>query len=173
MEQSVAIRLIEKGVDKSTSAHWADLGAGSGVFTEAIATLLGKGNTIYAVDQNEASLKSIKSNPDQAVILKMKLNFITDTLTLPLLDGILMANALHFVKAKDIFVTKLRKMLKPEGRLIIVEYDTLTSNQWVPYPINFSSLNELMKAAEFSSLEKLAEQPSQYRQGNIYSARVQ
>jgi hypothetical protein len=62
-------------------------------------------------------------------------------------------------------------MLKPDGRLLIVEYDTLRSNQWVPYPIDFASLKR-MNATGFSSIEKLAEQPSQFRQGNIYSALV-
>jgi ubiquinone/menaquinone biosynthesis C-methylase UbiE len=172
MEQSVAIRLIEGGVHKSLPQHWADLGAGSGVFTNALATLLAEGSTIYAVDQNGAALDQIKTNANQASIVKVKKNFITDVLGVPLLNGILMANSLHYVKAKDEFVVKLKKILKLEGQLIIVEYDTLSSNQWVPYPIDFVSLTKLMKAAGFSSVEKLAEHPSQFRQGNIYSALV-
>ena len=172
MEPSVAIRLIEKGIAKSKDTHWADLRAGSGVFTKALATVLGEGNIVYAMDENEAALNSIENISGKAVILKMKSDFIKDILNLPLLDGILMANSLHYVKSKDVFVANLRKILKPEGSLLIVEYDTLTSNQWVPYPIDFASLNALMRDTGFSSVTKLAEHPSQYRQGNMYSVLV-
>ena len=170
MEHAVAISLIEKGVNKSSSAFWADLGAGSGVFTKALAVLLGSGNTIYAIDQSEAALDLIDENARVANIIKLNKNFIDDELGQTLLDGILMANSLHYVKAKDEFVVKLKEMIKPNGRLLLVEYDSVISNPWVPYPIDFASLTKLMKAAGFSSVEKLAEQPSQFRQGNIYSA---
>src|SRR6478609_2012270 len=171
MEESIAIRLIEKGVNKSDGSNWADLGAGAGTFTKALAALLGNGNTIYAIDQNGSALDGIVTKANQASVIKLKKNFIEDQLNLPLLDGILMANSLHYVKAKDLFLAKLNQMIKPDGRIIIVEYERRSANQWVPYPIDFISLVELIKTSGFSFVEKIGEQPSSY-QGTMYSALV-
>src|SRR6185369_541351 len=102
MEDSIAIRLIEKGVNKSNGSNWADLGAGAGTFTKALASLLGSGNTIFAVDQHVSALDGIVTKGNQAWVTKLKKNFIEDELELPLLDGVLMANSLHYVKAKDL-----------------------------------------------------------------------
>lgn len=171
MEESIAIRLIEKGVNKSKGSNWADLGAGVGTFTKALASLLGSGNEIYAIDQNGSVLEEIVNESSRASVTRLKRNFIEDELDLPLLDGILMANSLHYVKAKNLFLVKLRKVLKPDARIIIVEYERRSANQWVPYPIDFISLVELMKASGFSTVQKIGEQPSFY-QGAMYSALV-
>jgi precorrin-6B methylase 2 len=40
--------------------RWADLGAGEGAFTLALADLLGPGAHITAIDKDERALKSIK-----------------------------------------------------------------------------------------------------------------
>ena len=172
MEQTVAIRLLEKGIEKTSRAVWADLGAGSGVFTKALATLLGESNMVYAVDKDEAALQ-FNLHRDLLNIKTITADFNKDELNLPPLDGILMANSLHYIKSKLSFVTKLKEMLKPQGRLVIVEYDTLAANTWVPYPIDFKSLTKLMGEAGFSSVIKLGEEPSRFRQGSIYSALVQ
>ena len=65
-------------------------------------------------------------------------------MTLPFfaVDGILMANALHYVRDKAAFIEKLKKYLKTSGELIIVEYDTVRQNRWIPYPITFEKLTE-------------------------------
>ncbi len=172
MEQTVAIRLLEKGIEKTSRAVWADLGAGSGVFTKALATLLGESNMVYAVDKDEAALQ-FNLHRDLLNVKTITADFNKDELNLPPLDGILMANSLHYIKSKLSFVTKLKTMLKPQGRLVIVEYDTLAANTWVPYPIDFKSLTKLMSEAGFSSVIKLDEEPSRFRHGSIYSALVQ
>ena len=51
-----------------------------------------------------------------------------------------MANAFHYVKDKPAFIEKIKKHLKPSGQMIIVEYDTVRQNRWVPYPISFENL---------------------------------
>jgi|GEM_PF-6785554 hypothetical protein len=53
MELQNAINLIVKGInERKTSQVWADLGAGSGLFSRALSALLAPGSTIYAVDKN-------------------------------------------------------------------------------------------------------------------------
>lgn len=50
------VRLLRKGVP-TQGGTWADLGAGTGAFTLALADLLGPKAQIYAVDQNARALR--------------------------------------------------------------------------------------------------------------------
>jgi hypothetical protein len=93
----------------------------------------------------------------------------TQTLDLPLLDGIIMANSLHFVRLKGDVLQKVRGYLKPGGRLIMVEYNTDSGNTWVPYPMSFETWAAMAKRNGFSETRKLSARPSKFL-GEIYSA---
>jgi ubiquinone/menaquinone biosynthesis C-methylase UbiE len=173
MDHQDAVSLVRDGVVPSPAMEWADLGAGSGVFTRALADLLqGTGSTIYAVDKDAAALAKMGDTRGDVTITRRTLDFVADDLPLPVLDGILIANALHFVREQSSFIQRLRTILKADGSLLIIEYDTDTANQWVPYPVSFTRLKELMKAQGFQRVVKLAELPSLYSRANIYSALV-
>ena len=169
MQPDVAIALIRAGVDPDTSnQHWADLGAGTGTFTRALSSLTGPGSTIYAVDRQAHALQT--ATLDQATVIFLQNDFMEDELMLDPLHGVLMANSLHFVHDKVSMLKKVKRMLRAEGRLILVEYDMTRGNRWVPYPIAFADLGALAEKSGFGSVQKLAEQPSQYQRGNLYSA---
>jgi hypothetical protein len=68
---------------------------------------------------------------------------------------------------------KIKLTLRPNGRLIIVEYNTDKPNPWVPYPLSFLSLKKLTQAAGFDSTTKLDEEPSLFNRSTIYSAVMQ
>lgn len=151
---------------------WADLGCGSGLFTSALASLLQPESMIYAIDNDSAALKKISSF-NKVTIQTKQLNFVTGDLEINDLDGILMANSLHYVNDKISFLNKAIRYMKPESIFIIVEYDTdMPVNRWVPYPINFQSLKKLFSEAGYASVSKLHERKSVYNSGNIYSALV-
>jgi len=165
-----AIDLVNhNAINKLDMQKWADLGCGTGTFTLALANLLANGSIIYAVDKNKSSLDKI---PDQYnLIMFIKLNEDFKDSSLPEnLDGILMANSLHYVKEKDIFVKRISQNLKQKGSFIIVEYDTEKSNPWIPYPISFNSLSILFEKLGYNSIIKINEHQSLYRREQIYSA---
>ena len=171
MELTVSVRLIEKGVMRNLkSQEWADLGAGKGVFTKALATLLSKDSTIHAVDTNAASLNSIEISTNGVTIRKIQKNFITEDLGPIQFDGVMMGNSLHFVSEKFSFIKKLKKSLKKSGHLIIVEYDIDRSNTWVPFPLTFARLQKLARDTGFTSVSKIGEAPSVFNRANMYSA---
>ncbi len=172
MTQPEAIGLIEKGIPKLDSSRWMDLGAGKGVFTKALAVVLGASSTVYAVDKQSEALGKIKDQSNHANIIRLQLDFVTDDIPIKQLDGILLANSFHYVKEKHVLISKLKKILKPDGRLIFIEYDTSTPNTWIPYPITFTSLHALMQEMEFSSVIKLKERPSIFNRATMYSAMV-
>jgi SAM-dependent methyltransferase len=133
-----------------------------------LAGFLFPGSLIYAIDTNPGLKRSVSSN--QIVIEPRESDFITDSLNLTNLDGILMANALHFVKDKNGFLKKAKKMLKNKGLFLMVEYDTDIPNPWVPYPVSFLKLKELFLDEGYKDIRKLQERKSIYNKGSLYSA---
>ncbi len=88
---------------------------------------------------------------------------------LPPLDGIVMANSLHYQREKDAVVTLLHGYLKPGGRLILVEYNTDRGNHWVPFPLSYRTWERLATSNGFNGVRLLSTRPSRFL-GEIYSA---
>ena len=134
---SKAIRLLQPGVP-AKGGLWADLGCGDGIFTSALYTLIRPGSTIYAVDRDpnavDALTRHFAQSYPEAALHPVCADF-TRELKLPALDGVVMANALHFVADKAPVLSRLIRCLKPGGRLIVVEYNTNQGNPAVPHPM--------------------------------------
>jgi len=172
MKLSDAIELINNpGVSIPDSSMWADLGCGSGLFTNALAKLLSPGSKIYAVDKDVSSFKNI-SLPKNVSIEIINADFIRDDLPFHDLNGIMMANSLHFLRDKISLLAKLRHHMKGYGSFLIVEYDMDTPNPWVPFPLSYYSLRKLFEKLNYDSIQKLYERSSVYNRANIYSALI-
>ena len=164
MELNVAGALLKKAVISSAVQSWADLGAGRGLFTKALSQLLPGGSSIIAIDKESTALAQIKLAPN--INLRTKtLDFTSAPLDIGHLDGILMANSLHYVKDQRDFVNKL---LAITNHIVIVEYDMDKSNAWIPYPVNFVKLT----AMSIGNTTKIGTAPSQYHKEGIYSALI-
>ena len=168
MELSTARDLIKQCVPAHTHSWW-DLGAGSGLFTRALAGLLTDG-TIVAMDRDVDAMKTIPLHVGKVEIIKQEVDFTKFTFTGDSPSGILMTNSLHFVQDKVPFLKKLKSHLATSGVLIIVEYEMTSSNPWVPYPVDFGSLVKLGTDAGFESVKKMATAPSRFQKDGIYSA---
>lgn len=171
MQQNQAIEILSLPPGSYSAGEiWADLGCGSGTFTLALARHLGQNSHIYAVDKNRHSLADIPGHFEDTVIEKRAADFIKDEIPLSGLDGILMANSLHYVPDQPAFINEVMQWLKPGSRFLIVEYDTSSSNPWIPYPVGWARLEELFTDAGFSSVRKISEVPSRLNRANLYSA---
>ena len=169
MELQEAISLIQTDEiiqDKQTT--WADLGCGTGLFTQALAGLLYMGSTIYAVDKNISSFQK-SPFPNQVVVKTIESDFVRDDLNLKNLDGILMANAFHFVRNKKQFLEKTISLFHSAPFFLMVEYDTDMPDPWVPYPLSFINLKKLFTELGFHSVRKINEKKSVFRSGKMYS----
>ena len=170
MELNQGIALIDNPALRSAhTTTWADLGCGDGFFTKALSSLLFEGSTIYAVDNNASALKRV-AVPSSIILKKKHLDFSKDELLFGKIDGIIMANSIHYVKQQETFLKKIKQHILDDGILLIVEYDTDKGNPWVPYPVSYKSLEKLCHAAGFSSVEKINQMPSAFGRSNMYSA---
>jgi ubiquinone/menaquinone biosynthesis C-methylase UbiE len=162
------VRLLRDGVTRG--GRWADLGAGTGAFTLALAELVGPDGEVTAVDRDRGALRELERalRPGGAAVRTLGADF-TKPIDLPSLDGVVMANSLHFVKDKAPVLALIHRLLQPSGRLLLVEYDADRGNEWVPYPLSFDTWHALADASGFTDTRKLATVPSRFL-GRIFSA---
>jgi SAM-dependent methyltransferase len=171
MRLSDAIELLAgSGVEALGPTTWADLGCGAGTFTLALADLLAAGSTIHAMDRDAAALRRIPSEHKDVRITAHRGDFTNQPWPFRDLDGILMANSLHYVKDQPAFIRSCKAQMTTPGRFLIVEYDTDDANRWVPYPVGRAGLAALFSAAGYSSIKVLNSRPSAFRRAPLYAA---
>jgi ubiquinone/menaquinone biosynthesis C-methylase UbiE len=147
---------------------WADLGAGTGTFTKVLAELVGPSGTVHAVDKDNYALSQLTlTNPS---IITQQQDF-TKPLALKNLDGILMANSLHFVRQQEKVLESLQTYLKSTGKFIIIEYNINRLNPWVPFPVSFERLQQLAARVGLNKPLKVATKPSRYHR-EMYVASI-
>jgi SAM-dependent methyltransferase len=172
MDHSDHVALLRGGVPVGAGGVWADLGAGTGAFTLALADLLGPGATIYTLDRDRSALRALaeamRAHFPATTVHPIAADF-TRRLELPPLDGVVMANSLHFQRHKEPVLALVLRYLRPGGRLLLVEYNADRGNPWVPYPLSYPSWEELARRAGFRETRQLAARPSRFLH-EIYSA---
>ena len=174
MDARDAARLIAPGV---AGRVWADLGAGRGTFTQALATLLGPSGHVYAVERDASAVETLQTlarrrrNDERASIDVVRADFTTTQLTQEDVDGILFANALHYVRDDEQapLLARLAEILHRRGVLLVVEYDNRSRSRWVPYPISFDRLAAVARDAGLSMPELIGRRESAFG-GTMYAA---
>lgn len=174
MNTSDAIELIRRGVPPR-SGTWADLGAGDGMFTRALAERVGPSSRIYAIDRDADALVALGrwAAREAPGVIPVLADF-AHPFALPgaergMLDGLLLANSLHFMPDAEQVLARLAQWLRPGGRLVLVEYDRRHASPWVPYPIPSDRFISLAARAGFSAPALIAKRPSAFG-GELYAA---
>lgn len=170
MKLAEAISLLRPAVAQIPGT-WADLGAGRGTFTEALATILGSRGTVIAVDRDREAVLALEQLRDLgegslAAVVAVHGDFQRPDgipeLRSAVLDGALFANALHFVPDAAAVLRRIAACIRPGGRLVVIEYDRTSANPWVPYPLPPARLRDVASAAGFPVAEVVARHPSRY-----------
>ena len=177
MDHRDHVALLEPGLAGEARGHgtrWADIGAGSGAFTLALAELLGPGGRIVAVDRDLAALRENRDRMRAAfaaVELEVLASDFTDRLGLDGLDGLVAANSLHFIPpdTRVAVVRALAALLRPGGIFVVVEYDTDRGYQWVPHPFRADGWRAIAGEAGLVDVRELARVPGSVL-GGFYSA---
>ncbi len=173
MDHKDHLNLIRKGVPDH-GGIWAEFGSGRGVFTFALAELIGIDGEIYSVDKDRWALQVQKKAIDKRLKgKKPRMHYLvanyTNHLDLPPLSGLLMANSLHFQRHKEPILMAILDYLSPGGVLILVEYNIQHGNPWVPFPLPYNDWEMMAKECGFINTRILGTRPSSSMR-EIYSA---
>lgn len=103
----------------------ADIGAGSGYYTQRMADAVGPTGKVYATDIQPGMLDILRRRVARAGLTNVELILGTvDDPKLPAstLDLALMVDVYHELSEPQMFVRRLRAALKPTGRLVLLEF---------------------------------------------------
>lgn len=105
-----------------------DFGAGSGHYARAIAGIVGHGGKVYAIDVQEDVLKHLALNTHeqhQGIIQTVWGNIEKaggTHLRDATLDAIILSNTLFQVEDREGLLTEIKRVLKPEGKLMVIDW---------------------------------------------------
>jgi len=103
----------------------ADIGAGSGYYTMLLSAAVGPTGRVYATDIEPKMLTLIRNKVEARRISNVEL--VLGSATEPRLpDGVLdlalMVDVYHELSQPQAFLQSLRRSLKPDGRLVLIEF---------------------------------------------------
>jgi ubiquinone/menaquinone biosynthesis C-methylase UbiE len=174
MNRADHVALIAEGV-RDSGRRWLELGAGEGLFTAALADVLGDGAQVVAVDRDRWALAELTARVERefpAAAVEAVLADFRDAMPAGPFDGALAANSLHFADPIEPVLAAIHQVLAPGARLVIVEYDATHGNPYVPHPISFERWTSLAPDAGFTAPRLLHRVPSRFL-GSIYGAVVE
>lgn len=129
-EQIVALSGVESGMTV------ADVGAGSGLFTEMFAGKVGPTGKVYAADITPEFLNHIDKRVTDAGHGNVETVLCSDRSTnLPpnSVDVAFLCDTYHHLEYPGSSLASIRRALKPDGRLIVIDFDRIpgTSRDWI------------------------------------------
>ncbi|KND49462.1 MAG: hypothetical protein AB203_00030 [Parcubacteria bacterium C7867-008] len=106
----------------------ADLGAGTGHYTLAAAAALGHGGRVYAVDVHEDILNHIRTAAHQKGLRNIET--VWGNIEKPggtklrdhAIDAVILSNTLFQIEHKQQLIAEIRRILKPEGKLLVIDW---------------------------------------------------
>lgn len=103
----------------------ADVGAGSGYFSERISPRVGSGGRVIATDLQPEMLSLIEKKKAEKKLPNLETRLTTDAdakLAPSSVDLVLMVDVYHELPRPDLTLAQLRAALRPDGRLALIEY---------------------------------------------------
>lgn len=164
MTHDELVALIWGGVP-GRGGTWADFGAGTGNFTRALHDLTGADAVIYAVDRDARALSR-----QQDSIHIMTADFTQSIDELPQLDGLLVANALHFVRQQQRVIAQLAAYLRDDGTFLIVEYDVRFPRSYIPHPLPYTRFVRLAEDVGLQNVRQVGLRKSPTTGMSMYAA---
>ena len=112
----------------------ADLGSGSGFYTVAAAEIVGGSGRVYAIDVQKDMLDHVKNLADERKLMNVEVVWADiekvggTKLQGFSVDAVIISNILFQVEDKKGFTEEVRRILKPNGRILVVDWTDSFSN---------------------------------------------
>jgi ubiquinone/menaquinone biosynthesis C-methylase UbiE len=117
---------IAELMDLRPGMHIADVGAGNGEFSEELARRVGDAGHVYATEVDDGKVKKIRKRINKSGLFNMSVvEGDSDDANLPeaCCDAILLRYVYHHMSDPGDMCESLRRSLRPDGLLVIVEKD--------------------------------------------------
>lgn len=146
---------------------FADIGAGPGYFTLPAAAWVGSGGLVYALDIEPEMLQRLEQRLETNEVDNVRcLNSQESTLPLPdeSVDRALLANVLHEAIEPTELLREVRRILRPGGRLAVVEWHPASTESGPPAEerLPVSETKALLKKAGFNGVSEFEVGPTHY-----------
>jgi ubiquinone/menaquinone biosynthesis C-methylase UbiE len=125
-EFSVDAARLTKALDLTAGRSVADVGAGSGELTVALARVVGPAGRLYATELESDRLRSIRRAAESAGVKNVTVLEAHATRTnLPdrCCDALVLRHVYHHIKNPVLMNKSLYQSLKPGGRLAIIDFE--------------------------------------------------
>ena len=99
-----------------------DFGSGTGIFALPMAELVGAEGRVYAIDNSVEMLAHIRAKNPPTNLTLLHGNAERTGLNSHIADICLLAFILHEIKEPSSLIAEASRLLKPDGRLVIVEW---------------------------------------------------
>lgn len=127
-EQNIAQIALSEG------DHVADLGAGSGHYSMAAAKVVGGAGKVFVIDIKKDLLDVVRMNAEKSGIKNIEIIWgdieeVNGTrLRDQSVDAVIVSNVLFQVKDKAGLVTETKRILKPGGKVLVVDWSESFNN---------------------------------------------
>ena len=123
MEEAPDVALDALDIKKGSTV--ADIGAGSGYFTVRLSARVGEAGRVFATDLQHEMLDLLRARMSQRHLTNVTLvQGTVDDPKLPpaSIDLALLVDVYHELSAPQRMLQRIREALKPDGRLVLLEY---------------------------------------------------
>ncbi len=116
------LKLIKAIAGTVSGMTCIDLGSGTGVFALPLAEAVGSQGTVYAIDRSADMLALLKEKEPPQNLLMLQADVAETGLKSKIADLCLLALILHEVTSPEQVLKETWRILKPGGKLIIIEW---------------------------------------------------
>lgn len=164
-------RALLPGLLDKPNGIWVDAASGDGVFAETLIEQSPSTLLVIGLDLRLSAAERFRNAVCRVVNKGIALQAdISSPLPVRSVDGILVANGLHFFQEKQQaeILENFAQALKDGGSLIIVEYNTARPTAAVPFPIPLQSMDRLLTTSGFEQAKNTSRVKSSYL-GEMYA----
>ena len=145
----------------------ADIGCGPGFFTIPAARIVGEQGSVFAADIEGEMLSTVRSRASEAGLTNVHI-VKTNEREIPIAPGVcdivLLAYIIHEVEHRASFLHRAARLLKPGGRLVILEWEKVEEPNGPPIEERLSPEDTVAdaQAAGLLPVEARSITPTQY-----------